>query len=299
MPPNNCAQIAAALRRYRSPNARIGPRADQGVPPTDQMNGRRRGGLRTGERRFCRGPGRPRPSPRSVADAVLFVPEGPRRRLAGGKPAPAGAAPGWVAETAMPQRGIEEVFSNSFAAEFPQPSSPRTIFFDAPLGHGVTRYRFRGAASAGADLPPANLLRRPSGTGTWRPSAQCVRSAEVGPIFRRLLAAPSAATGDGRSPLWFVASPPGRYHNSVWSSRRFQLPGTAGAPKKMPAQSGRLGRPWVLRCGALRVRVCVGAARLDVAQYPAALAERATSARIALISNKSLCAPRPLAQALR
>ena len=53
---------------------------------------------------------------------------------------------------------------------------------------------------------------------------------------------------------------------------------------KTPARSGRPGRRGV-RCV---VCVCVDAARLGVAQRPAALAERATSARIALISNKSL-----------
>ena len=47
---------------------------------------------------------------RIVANARFSVPEGHRRRLAGGKPAPAGAAPGSAAKRAMPQRGIGEVF---------------------------------------------------------------------------------------------------------------------------------------------------------------------------------------------
>ena len=38
-----------------------------------------------------------------------------------------------------------------------------------PAGARRHSARFPGAASAGADLPPANLLRRPSGTGTGRP----------------------------------------------------------------------------------------------------------------------------------
>ena len=37
-------------------------------------------------------------------------------------------------------------------------------FFDAPLGQGVFLVHDPGAASAGADLPPANFLRCPSGT---------------------------------------------------------------------------------------------------------------------------------------
>ena len=37
-------------------------------------------------------------------------------------------------------------------------------FFDAPLGQGTFFGANPGAASAGADLPPANFLRCPSGT---------------------------------------------------------------------------------------------------------------------------------------
>ncbi len=93
---------------------------------------------------------------RMVADAWLLVPEGHRRRLAGGKPAPAGAAPGRPAERGLPQRGIGEVF----AVVRPATSPPLSVasgrsgrrpsptihghFFDAPLGHGATRHRNRG-----------------------------------------------------------------------------------------------------------------------------------------------------------
>ncbi len=118
---------------------------------------------------------------RMVADAWLFVPEGRRRKLAGGKPAPAGAAPGRHAERAMPQRGIGEVFGVArppsvavttrrlgqigvpAIGEHPGP------FLRCPAGARSHPARFPGAASAGAYLPPANLLRRPSGTGTGRP----------------------------------------------------------------------------------------------------------------------------------
>ena len=44
---------------------------------------------------------------------LLPVPEGHRRKLAGGKAAPADAAPGRSHEITMPQRGIEEPFPNS------------------------------------------------------------------------------------------------------------------------------------------------------------------------------------------
>ena len=91
-----------------------------------------------------------------AADLWLLVPEGHRRNLAGGKPAPAGAAPGCHAERAMPQRGIGEVFFGGRpAAPSPTPVASGRLgrqrmagipahFFDAPLGHGATRHSFRG-----------------------------------------------------------------------------------------------------------------------------------------------------------
>ena len=93
---------------------------------------------------------------RMVADAWLFVPEGHRRKLAGGKLAPAGAAPGCHAKRAMPQRGIGEVFGVAGTAAFspalvasgrssrPPSSGIPDQFFDAPLGHGATRHGVRG-----------------------------------------------------------------------------------------------------------------------------------------------------------
>ena len=93
---------------------------------------------------------------RNVADAWIFVPEGHRRKLAGGKPAPAGAAPGCHTERVMPQRGIGEVLVVGCPAVSPPPlvapgrsGGQRSAtfpghFFDAPLGHGTARHGFRG-----------------------------------------------------------------------------------------------------------------------------------------------------------
>ena len=93
---------------------------------------------------------------RMVADAWLFVPEGHRRILAGGQPAPAGAAPGGRAARIMPQRGIGEFFGVGRPAASPPAhvTSDRSgrqrsdripgHFYDAPLGHGATRHGFRG-----------------------------------------------------------------------------------------------------------------------------------------------------------
>ena len=96
------------------------------------------------------------PAPSRIAALWLLVPEGSRRRLAGGKAAPAGAAPGCHGKCAMPQRGIGEVFFGGrlVAARPPHVASgspgrwrsagiPR-LFFDAPLGHRATQHRFRG-----------------------------------------------------------------------------------------------------------------------------------------------------------
>ena len=94
---------------------------------------------------------------RQMADNVgRLVPEGHHRRLAGGKPAPAGAAPGCHAERGVPQRGIGEFFGVARPAASPSSlvasgSSGRQRlarvpdqFFDAPLGHGTIRHGFRG-----------------------------------------------------------------------------------------------------------------------------------------------------------
>ena len=102
---------------------------------------------------------------RIVANAWLFVPEGPRRKLAGGKPAPAGAAPGCSAERAMPQRGIGEGFGVARPAASPslfvasgRSGHQRSVsnpdqFFDAPLGHRATRPGFRGRRSLARTCP--------------------------------------------------------------------------------------------------------------------------------------------------
>ena len=116
-------------------------------------------------RGFFRCAGSHQSPPRIAAAAWLLVPEGRRRKLAGGKPAPAGAAPGYRVKRAMPQRGIEEVFlGDRPAASSPAPvasgrSSHRrwsgipVHFFDAPLGHGVTRHGFRGRRPLGRTCP--------------------------------------------------------------------------------------------------------------------------------------------------
>ena len=121
---------------------------------------------------LCRQP--PAPPRRIAAAAWLLVPEGHRRKLAGGTPAPAGAAPGCRIKQDMPQRGIGEFFwavrrrGQVRPAAMVRHPSP---FLRCPAGARSHSSPLPGAASA-ADLPPANLLRRPSGSANVRARAE-------------------------------------------------------------------------------------------------------------------------------
>ena len=111
------------------------------------------------------------PSQRIAVAAWLLVPEGRRRKLAGGKPASAGAAPGCGVKRDMPQRGIEEAFGavrrrgQVGPSAISQHSGP---FLRCPAGARSHASPLLPGAASAADWPPANLLRRPSGTGTGR-----------------------------------------------------------------------------------------------------------------------------------
>ena len=107
------------------------------------------------------------------------VPEGRRRKLAGGKSAPADAAPGnragWLHAPAGHRRKWPEATSGGgHAAGYTLPkisSMPRW---------GMVRSAVQpGAAPAGAGLPPANFLRSPSGTKS-RASATILRPSAGG-----------------------------------------------------------------------------------------------------------------------
>ena len=129
-----------------------------------------------GTRGFCaaRAAGR---RPKKCCRRLALRPGGTPQDISRGQARAAGAAPGCcAAERAMPQRGIEEVFGGVLPAAFPSPLVASGHFLRCPVGARSQAARFPGAASAGADLPPANLLRRPSGTGTGRPHPQCVRN---------------------------------------------------------------------------------------------------------------------------
>ncbi len=95
----------------------------------------------------------------------------------------------------MPQRGIEEVVGGILPAAFSPALVASGHFLRCPAGARSQTAGFPGAASAGADLPPANLLRSPSGTGAGRSCPQHVRSLEVVGILRRSFPISRAATG--------------------------------------------------------------------------------------------------------
>ena len=117
----------------------------------------------------------------------------------------------------MPQRGIEEKgpgcwliagglvglwrrVATSGGGEAAGRATPRTSSMPR---WGMARSAWQpGAAPAAADLPPANLLRRPSGTGTGRS-----RTREGARISKRPGSDDAAATGD-RSRSALVVAPP-------------------------------------------------------------------------------------------
>ncbi len=130
-----------------------------------------------------------------VTNAPLFVPEGPRRKLAGGKSAQRARPP-----VAPPNGPCPSGASKKFFEAYPRNISALLVtsghFLRCPAGARIKAAPFPGAASAGADLPPANLLRRPSGTGTGRPRRQRTRREEIVRGFHRSFRVPRAATGD-------------------------------------------------------------------------------------------------------
>ena len=89
----------------------------------------------------------PADDPRIVADAFLVVPEGPRRKLAGGKPAQRARPPVAAPNGPCASGASKKLFGPSVAAGRSGRQRSASIpahFFDAPLGHGATRHRFRG-----------------------------------------------------------------------------------------------------------------------------------------------------------
>ena len=106
---------------------------------------------------------------RNCCQRFALRPGGTPQEISRGHARAAGAAPGCTVERAMPQRGIEEfALAASSARHFRHHRLRRAVFFDAPLGHGAKRRGFRGRRPLARTCPPANLLRRPSGTGSGR-----------------------------------------------------------------------------------------------------------------------------------
>ncbi len=117
------------------------------------------------------------------------VPEGHRRELAGGKTAPAVAAPGGRAGKSVPRRGIAESFPNHAGpAHRSRHTDVQPEFFDAPPGQRTTSGADPGAALAAAILPPANLRWCPSGTSK-APSPHRSEAAPGARLCRRPAAA--------------------------------------------------------------------------------------------------------------
>ena len=99
-------------------------------------------------------------------------PGGMPQEISRGQARISGRGPGCRVKRAMPQRGIGDAFGArpSPRAEVGPTAMVRHPgpFLRCPAGARSHSSPLPGAASA-ADLPPANFLRRPSGTGTGRP----------------------------------------------------------------------------------------------------------------------------------
>ena len=111
-----------------------------------------------------------------------LVPEGHRRKLAGGQSAPADAAPGSsTKKCSLPQRGIEETDLGPHSTAY-QPTVPSLIatanetltpnrtgrFSDAPLGHGSAHHVHRGPRPLARPCPRLISCGVPPGRGTAR-----------------------------------------------------------------------------------------------------------------------------------
>ena len=110
-----CAAHTAALREKSSRRARISPLL---WSPADEQT--------------------------IIANTWLLVPEGRRRKLAGGKPAQRARPPVAPPNGPCPSGASKKFLAASAPLRFRHPSAPRAFFFDAPLGHGAKRHRFRG-----------------------------------------------------------------------------------------------------------------------------------------------------------
>ena len=142
-------------------------------------------------------PGPPAGDQRIVTNALLFVPEGPRWRLAGGKPAQRARPPVAPLNGACPSGASKKFLGVSSPQHFRHHPSPRVIFYDAPLGHRAARPGFRGRRPRARTCP--RLIS--SGVPPGREPGIPARSAYAVPRSSEYSAAPlplPAATG-GRS----------------------------------------------------------------------------------------------------
>ena len=171
---------------------------------------------------------------RSGPRRLALGPGGTPQEISRGQARAAGAAPGCGTERAMPQWGIEEAFwtvrrrGQVGPSAISQHSGP---FLRCPAGARSHSSPLPRAASA-ADLPPANFLRRLSGTGTGRPRtdhgkapAREWRSQVVRLRLRRAVFIVS---------LWFIAiGPTESIRPSSTNEHQFEPPWTPGL--RMPS----------------------------------------------------------------
>ena len=208
-------ELSAALVRIA--DVRCGRRAAAGAPRTQPRSGKNP----RVPRGFCRCPGPPAEDHGIVANAWLVVPEGRRRKLAGGKPAQRAWPPVLPPDGPCPSGASKKNSAASSPQHFRQHASPRAFFFDAPLGHGVRWHGFRGRRPLGRTCPRLISSGVPPGREPGVPPA--VRKECGGRQNIPLL--PSNFTRCDRGPiaLHFGCGSAALYYDSSESSRAARI----------------------------------------------------------------------------
>ncbi len=210
----------------------------------------------------------------AVAPATLRSPENCRRRVArrpGGTPQeisrgqarPSGRGPRLTRLTRHAPAGHRRSFWRGPPRNFSSTArrlgriGPPVIgphpgaFLRCPAGARSHLARFPGAASAGAALPPANILRCPSGTGTGRRDsfgarAVSARSGLASAKAREIPNAPAVMSplrpGTGRAPLWLRPRFSVLQPSKILAEREDCSRSAAVCAAHQPQQVGRLGR---------------------------------------------------------
>ena len=146
---------------------------------------------------------RQQPDRQQTAGAGWFrVPEGLRRILAGGKPAQRARPPVAPPNGPCPSGASKKFLSAVSPQHFRHPSSPRAIFFDAPVGHGATRRGFRGQRPLRRTCPRLISSGVPPGREQSVPASTAYAVERSSEYSTAPLPPHALRPGTGRAPRW-------------------------------------------------------------------------------------------------